>query len=77
MTFACDFYLPNFTSEIICLITFLEFSNFIYVTSKLSISFNHAEFVKKLASYYMLSPIIQSFIYYKSFLSWIFISFFI
>ena len=54
MISAYDFYLPNFTSEIINLIIFSEFLNFIHMISKLSISFNHTEHPKKLGSYYIL-----------------------
>ena len=54
MTSVYDFYLPDFISEIICLITFSKFFSFIYVTSKLSISSNHTKHPKKLVLYYTL-----------------------
>ena len=55
MTSPYDFHLPNFIFEIICLIIFPKFLSFVYITSKLSILFNHAKYFIKLASYYILS----------------------
>ena len=54
MTFIYDFYLPNFISEIIYLITFLEFLSFVYINFKLSISSNDTKHSKGLKLYYTL-----------------------
>ncbi len=55
MTSTYDFHLFLF-SEIICLNTFLEFLNFVYMTFKLSILSNHTKHSKKLAPYFTLPP---------------------
>ena len=60
MTFIYGFHLYDFISKIICLITILEFLSFIYVTSKLSISFNHAKYLKGLLPYYILLLFIKN-----------------
>ncbi len=54
VTSVCDFYLPDFTSKIICLITFLEFFSFVYMTSKLNILSNYTKHPKRLVLYYIL-----------------------
>ncbi len=55
VTFTCDFYLSDFTTKIICFNTFPKFLIFIYVTFKLEIFSNHAEYSKVLAPYYTLA----------------------
>ena len=55
MTSVYDFHLPNFTYEIIHLITFPKFLSFVYVTSKLNILSNHIKHPKRLTLYYTLS----------------------
>ena len=54
MTFIHDFHLHDFISKINCLITFLEFFSFVHITSKLNISSNYTEYLKKLVPYYIL-----------------------
>ena len=53
LLYMTSIYLFHFF-EIIYLNTFLEFLNFVYMTSKLSILSNHTEYPKKLAPYYIL-----------------------
>ena len=55
MTSTGDLHLSNFISEIICSITFPKFPIFIYITSKLSISFNYAKYLKRLVTYNTLT----------------------
>ena len=49
-----NFYLFDFTFEIIYLITFLKFFNFVYIIFKLNILSNYAKHLKKLAPCYIL-----------------------
>ena len=58
MISAYNFHLPDFTFEIICLITILEFLSFIYMIFKLNILFNHIKYLKKLVPYYVLPSFI-------------------
>ncbi len=55
MTTTYNFYLPDFTSEIIYWNTFPKFLSFVYMTYKLSILSNHVKHPKELAPCYMLS----------------------
>ncbi len=66
MTSTRDFYLLDYTTEIICLNTFPEFLGFIHMTSKLSIFSNYAKHPKGLTLYY--TPLFFTTTYYSSYL---------